>query len=377
MAAEPVIQRKWERQLAGYVRAAFRVSSLGVVASQCGQYVSRVSTLLILYVGAGLVLRDKLTVGELIAVNMLAGQITSPVLRLAQVWQDFQQVKISVDRVGDIMNTRAEPVRLARSSVRIPLRGDITFEDVRFRYHSDTAPAIDGLSLQVPAGQVLGIVGPSGSGKSTLTKLIQRLHIPEAGRVLVDGSDLAMVDPAWLRGQVGVVLQESILFAGSIRDNIAFAEPGMSMDRVIAAAKLAGAHDFISRMPGGYDALVGERGGTLSGGQRQRIAIARTLVTNPRILIFDEATSALDLESEHAIQTNMAAICRGRTVLIVAHRLTAVRFAHRIVTVEAARIVEDGAPAELLRTGGRFAELYAAQTTRFEAVSNVFAEKTE
>lgn len=367
MAVEPVIQRKWEEQLAGYVHAAFRVTSLGVFASQSAQFVSRATTLLILYVGAGLVMHDKLTVGELIAVNMLSGQIAGPVLRLAQLWQDFQQVKISVDRVGDIMNTPAEPVRPPGAAARPALRGELAFEGVSFRYRPDVPPAVDGLSLHVPAGQVLGIVGPSGSGKSTLTKLLQRLHQPEGGRVLVDGLDLAMVDPAWLRRQVGVVLQESILFNATVRENIALADPGLSMDRVVAAGRLAGAHEFIAAMPEGYDSKVGERGGTLSGGQRQRIAIARALIMEPRVLILDEATSALDLESEQAIQANMAAICQGRTVIIVAHRLSAVSVAHRIVTVERGKIVEDGSPSELLRTGGRFANLYAAQNGAFAA----------
>ena len=365
MAVEPAIQRKWEEQLAGYVRAAFRVTTLGVFASQSAQLVSRTVTLLILYVGAGLVIHEKLTVGELIAVNMLSGQISSPVLRLAQLWQDFQQVKISVDRVGDIMNTVAEPSRPPSAAARPAVRGDITFENVAFRYAPDAPRAVNELSMKIPAGQILGVVGPSGSGKSTVAKLLQRLHTPETGRVLVDGIDLAMVDPAWLRRQVGVVLQESILFNATVRDNIALADPGLSMDRVIAAAKLAGAHEFISVMPGGYDAPVGERGGTLSGGQRQRIAIARSLIMDPPILILDEATSALDLESEQAIQNNMAAISRNRTVIIVAHRLSAVRSAHRIVTLEGGRVVEDGAPLELLRSGGRFARLYAAQNVAF------------
>ena len=208
---------------------------------------------------------------------------------------------------------------------------------------------------------MIGIVGRSGSGKSTLTKLVQRLYVPEAGRILIDGVDLAMVDPAWLRRQVGVVLQENVLFNRSVRDNIALADPAISMDRVVSAAKLAGAHDFILELPFGYDTELGERGSTLSGGQRQRIAIARALVTNPRILIFDEATSALDYESERIIQDNMRSICKGRTVFIVAHRLSTVRTADRILTIEDGRLVEDGSHEELLKTGGRYATLYRHQ----------------
>jgi subfamily B ATP-binding cassette protein HlyB/CyaB len=208
---------------------------------------------------------------------------------------------------------------------------------------------------------VVGIVGTSGSGKSTLAKLLQRFHVPERGRVMVDGTDLSTADAVWLRRQIGVVLQDNVLFSGSIRENIALTDPTMEMGRVVAAAKLAGAHDFIVELPDGYDTVVGERGASLSGGQRQRIAIARALVTNPRILIFDEATSALDHESERIIQANMRRICAGRTVLIIAHRLSTVAIADRIVTVERGRIVEDGAPDELLRRGGRYATLFRGQ----------------
>ena len=218
------------------------------------------------------------------------------------------------------------------------------------------------VSLNVQTGEVLGIVGPSGSGKSTLTKLIQRLHVPESGRMLVDGVDLAMVDPAWLRRQVGVVLQENILFNRTIRENIALADPGMSMERVIEAAELAGAHEFILELSEGYDTQIEERGANLSGGQRQRIAIARALVTNPRILIFDEATSALDAESEAVIQNNLRQICEGRTVIIIAHRLSAVRQADRIVTIERGEVTEQGSHDELMKAGGRYAQLWRVQT---------------
>ena len=217
------------------------------------------------------------------------------------------------------------------------------------------------IDFDVPAGQIVGIVGPSGSGKSTVAKLVQRLYVPESGKVLVDGIDLAVVDPAWLRRQIGVVLQENVLFNASVRANIALADPAMSMERVIAAATLAGAHDFILELPEGYDTIVGERGSSLSGGQRQRIAIARALVGNPRILIFDEATSSLDYESEQTIQNNMRRIVEGRTALIIAHRLSTVRRANRIITIERGRIVEDGTHDELIRSGGRYATLYRLQ----------------
>ncbi|MGZ8423134.1 MAG: ATP-binding cassette domain-containing protein, partial [Nitrospira sp.] len=230
-----------------------------------------------------------------------------------------------------------------------------------FRYRPDSREVLRQISLMIQPGQVIGIVGRSGSGKSTITKLIQRLYVPERGRVLVDGVDLAQVDPAWLRRQVGVVLQENFLFNRSVRDNIALTDPGLSMDRVIQAAKLAGAHEFILELPEGYDTYVGEHGCSLSGGQRQRIAIARALIANPRILIFDEATSALDYESEAIIQQNMAQICKGRTVIIIAHRLSTVRPAHRIHVIDQGQLVEQGTHEELLKRQGMYHRLHAHQ----------------
>lgn len=362
LAAEVHFQRRWEEQIAAYVTSAFKVTRLGVVAGQAVQLVNKLAVLAILFLGAGLVMTDKLTVGALVAVNMLAGQVSGPILRLAQMWQDFQQTKISVDRVGDILNAPPEPARSASLGSSGAPRGDITLAEVSFRYGLDGPLAIDGLNLQIPAGQVIGVVGLSGSGKSTIAKLIQRLYIPERGQVSIDGLDLSLAEPSWIRRNVGVVLQESVLFNGTVRDNIAFADPAMPIERVVAAARLAGAHEFVSRLADGYDTRVGERGGTLSGGQRQRISIARTLATNPRILIFDEATSALDVESEQAIHANMRAIAANRTVLIIAHRLSAVRLADRIITIERGRIIEDGTHDGLVRSGGRYAKLWAAQT---------------
>src|SRR5262245_11429988 len=362
MAVEPQMQRRWEEQLAGYVAASFRVISLGNTASQTVQLVNKLVIAGTLYFGAQLVIDGSLTVGELVAFNMLAGRVSAPVLRLAQIWQDFHQARLSVARLGDILNTAAEPTYSPTRAALPAIRRDVVIEHVTFRYRVAGPEVLHDFSFSVPAGQVVGIVGPSGSGKSTLAKLIQRLHVPESGRVLVDGADLAMVDLAWLRRQIGVVLQENVLFNRSVRDNIALANPTEPMERVVAAASLAGAHEFILELHGGYDTIVGERGSSLSGGQRQRIAIARALITQPRILIFDEATSALDYESERIIQDNMKRIVEGRTVFIIAHRLSTVRRVDRIITLERGRIVEDGTHDELIRTGGRYAKLHRLQS---------------
>jgi ATP-binding cassette, subfamily B, bacterial HlyB/CyaB len=361
MAVEPQMQRRWEEQLAGYVTSSFRVTSLGNIASQGVQLVSKLATALTLYFGARLVIEGNLSVGELVAFNMLSGRVSQPVLRLAQIWQDFHQARLSVARLGDILNTPAEQTYNASRSALPAVTGSVRFERVTFRYRVDGSEVLHDIDFDVPAGQIVGIVGPSGSGKSTVAKLVQRLYVPESGKVLVDGVDLAVVDPAWLRRQIGVVLQENVLFNASVRANIALADPAMSMERVIAAATLAGAHDFILGLPEGYDTIVGERGSSLSGGQRQRIAIARALVGNPRILIFDEATSSLDYESEQIIQDNMRRIVEGRTALIIAHRLSTVHRANRIITIERGRIVEDGTHDELIRSGGRYAKLYRLQ----------------
>ena len=360
-AVEPQMQVRWERLLSAYVRAGFRAAQLNIWGGQAIQLVSKLSTALILYVGAKLAIGGHITVGELVAFNMLAGRVAEPVLRLAGLWQQFQEARVGVDRLGDVLNSPVEAQFSASRSAMPAIQGAIAFDDVTFRYVPGGREVLRRVSLEVAPGEVLGIVGPSGSGKSTLTKLVQRLYVPESGRVLVDGTDLSLVDPSWLRRQVGVVLQENLLFNRTLRENIALADPGMSMERVIAAATLAGAHDFILEMPEGYDSLIEERGGNLSGGQRQRIAIARALVTNPRILILDEATSALDAESEAIIHRNMRAIARGRTVLIIAHRLSAIRMADRIITMENGAVTEVGTHETLMASGGRYSQLWRTQ----------------
>lgn len=361
MAVEPQMRDRWEKLFAGYTNTGFDVAKLANWGSHLIQLVSKLTTVAILYFGAKAVIAGDLTVGSLVAFNMLSGRVAAPILRLSQLWQDFQQVRISVERLGDVLNSPAEPEYNPNRASLPPINGAIRFDKVRFRYRADAPEALRGVSLDVAAGEMLGIVGPSGSGKSTLTKLVQRLYVPEQGRVLVDGVDLALVDPPWLRRQVGVVLQENILFNRTVRENIALGDPTRPMDAVIEAAKLAGAHEFILELNHGYDTVIDERGGNLSGGQRQRMAIARALINDPRILILDEATSALDAESEEIIQHNLARIATGRTVIIIAHRLSAVRQCHRIITVEAGEVTETGTHAELLRAGGRYAQLHAKQ----------------
>jgi subfamily B ATP-binding cassette protein HlyB/CyaB len=361
MAVEPRMRDRWEKQFAAYVKTGFSVTVLATWGNHAIQLVSKLTTVAILFFGAKAVIAGDMSVGALVAFNMLAGRVAQPILRLSQLWQDFQQVRISVDRLGDILNTAAEPEHNPNRASLPPIKGRITFDKVRFRYRPDTPEALRGISLDIAPGEMLGIVGPSGSGKSTLTKLVQRLYVPEQGRVLVDGVDLALVDPAWLRRQVGVVLQENILFNRTVRENIALVDPTIPMERVIAAAELAGAHEFVLALPHGYDTIIEERGSNLSGGQRQRLAIARALISNPAILILDEATSALDAESEEIIQTNLGAIAKGRTVLIIAHRLSAVRPCDRIITVEAGEVTEAGDHDSLLKAGGRYAQLYSKQ----------------
>ena len=361
MAVEPQVTRQWDGQLAGYIASGFRTTALGTLARESVGFVGKIVTAITIWFGARLVITGELTVGQLIAFNMLAGRVAQPIMRIAQLWTDFQQTGISMQRLGDILNTPSENTVSSRSPLPA-IQGSVEFSDVSFRYRPNTPEVLQNVSLSIQPGEVIGIVGRSGSGKSTLTKLVQRLYVPERGRVLIDGMDLAMVDTSSLRRQIGVVLQENVLFNRTVRENIALVDPGAPLEDVVAAAKLAGAHEFILDLPEAYDTMVGEQGASLSGGQRQRIAIARALMSNPRILIFDEATSALDYESERIIQNNMRSICEGRTVIIIAHRLSSVRDATRIVVMDHGKIIEEGAHGELLeRQAGHYSRLYRMQ----------------
>lgn len=362
MAVEPRWIDNWEKQLASYVTAGLNATNIGTIANTGVTTVTKIVTVGIIWLGAAQVVDGNLTVGQLIAFNMLSGRLTEPILRIAQLWNSFQQVGVSMERLGDILNAPAEVVG---NKTRIPrLNGSIEFDQVSFRYRPDTPDVIRSVNTKIEPGQVIGIVGRSGSGKSTLTRLVQRLYTPDRGRILIDGQDISIIDTTSLRQQLGVVLQENVLFTGTIRDNIALSNPILPIEHIIEVAKLAGAHEFICELPEGYDTRVGEHGTGLSGGQRQRIAIARTLISNPRILIFDEATSALDYESEQIIQENMRKICAGRTVLIIAHRLSAVRDADRILVMDRGQIVEDGSHDQLLaKKDGIYAHLCQLQSS--------------
>jgi ATP-binding cassette, subfamily B, bacterial HlyB/CyaB len=366
-AVEPAMQVQWEEKLAAYVSTSFDTGLIGSAGQSAIQYVSKLTNALLLLFGAKAVIDGELSVGELVAFNMISAQVAQPILRLSQIWQDFQQVQISVDRLGDILNTPTEPLNLAHGNLP-PAQGSIEFRNVTFRYRPGSPEVLKGISFAIKPGEVIGVVGRSGSGKSTLAKLIQRFYAPEDGQILIDGVDVLQVNPAWLRSQIGVVLQENLLFNRSLHDNIALANPSMTRAQVITAARLSGADEFISRLGNGYDTIIEERGSNLSGGQRQRIAIARALAINPPILIFDEATSALDYESERLIQDNMFQIVKGRTVMIIAHRLQAVRRCDRIIALNEGRIQEIGTHDELIQIpDGLYAHLWSLQTSLSEA----------
>ncbi len=366
-AVEPTFQKMWEDRLSRYVKAGFSSTMLSTITQTIISFVTNLQTALILFFGTQQVISGSMTVGGLIAFSMIGQRVTQPILRSAQLYQSFQEVQVSLEHLADILDAPVEQQPHALQALPTPT-GAIELRDVSFRYRPELPEALRHVSLDIRPGEVIGIVGPSGSGKSTLTKLIQRFHGPTSGEITVDGIDIAQVDPTWLRRQLGVVLQENFLFNQTVHENIALANPGLSRAGVVRVAKLAGADEFIVKLPQGYDTTIEERGANLSGGQRQRIAIARALATDPRILIFDEATSALDYESERIIRHNMDQISQGRTVIIIAHRLAAVRNCDRIVGMTKGEIIEVGTHDDLIRRrNGLYARLWSLQTDQVSA----------
>ncbi|MBR1943807.1 type I secretion system permease/ATPase [bacterium] len=362
LAIEGSMFRKWEEKLGKYLKSSFNLAIIGnFTGSICG-FLQKGMTIAILYVGVMLVIENKLTIGQLIAFQMFSGQFAAPMLRLVGLWNEFQQTLLAVDRIGDILNSPVE-LQSGNAITLNHVRGDIKIDNLSFKYNVESPNVLNNINLEIKAGQKIGFVGRSGSGKSTIAKLIQRLYYTTEGTIYIDGIDIRNINPVWLRTNIGIVLQENYLFSGTIKDNISLPRPNIPMEGIVQAAQISGAHEFISKLPKGYDTEVGERGSSLSGGQKQRIAIARALISNPRILIFDEATSALDYESERIIRDNMAMISKGRTTIVIAHRLSTIKDCDLIVCFDNGYIVEKGTHEELLQQDGYYKKLYLAQAS--------------
>lgn len=360
-ALESAFEEKWGELQAEYVKAGYKTSMISSTSGTLANFIQRIVDLIILVKGAQLVIEGGFSIGQLVAFRMLANRVSGPVLRLVQLWQEYQQANLSVKRIGDIFNSPVEQMSKSNVESLPTLQGKIKFEKVRFRYRMDASDVLRDMSFEIGENKIVGLVGRSGSGKSTISKLVQRLYIPQSGKISIDGMDLSLMNPVLLRNQIGVVLQENFMFNGTVAENISIHCPNKTIDEIIQAAKTAGAHDFIMELQEGYDTIIGEQGVSLSGGQKQRIAIARAIINNPKILIFDEATSALDYESESIIQNNLKDICKGRTVLIIAHRLSTLRYADEIMVIDRGEIIESGSHNELMNNDGLYAYLYNQQ----------------
>jgi HlyB family type I secretion system ABC transporter len=356
---------KWQERYTSYVMAGFKTVITFTTANSGTTFLNQISSLLVLWVGSYLVLDGKLTLGQLIAFRIISGYVTSPLLRLTQLWQNFQETALSLERIADILDTPMESDEIDRGNIPMPtIQGNVKFDNVSFRFAPTGALNLDSVSLEFSAGKFIGIVGQSGSGKSTLMKLLPRLYPLESGRILVDDYDISKVELYSLRNQIGIVPQDTLLFEGSVQENIALNYPDATTEQIIRAAKIAFAHEFIMELPNGYNSPVGERGSGLSGGQRQRIAIARTVLQNPRLLILDEATSALDYDSENQVCTNIAAAFEGKTVFFITHRLTTIRNADIILMMDRGLVAEVGSHEQLMALKGRYYCLYQQQETQ-------------
>lgn len=356
---------QWRDRYTRYISAGFKNVLTSTTANSISGFLNQFSSFVLLWVGAHLVISNQLSLGQLIAFRIIAGYVTSPLLRLIQLSQNFQEVALSIERLGDILDTAPEVQPSDRQNISLPeIQGAIKYTGLSFGFNPDDSLQLININLEIPAGTFVGIVGQSGSGKSTLTKLLPRLYEPVAGQIQIDGYDIRKVELNSLRRQIGIVLQDTLLFEGTIQDNIALISPDATTEEIIAAAKAAAAHDFIMALPNGYNTVVGERGSALSGGQRQRIAIARTVLQNPRLLILDEATSALDYESEQQVCRNLMEYFRGRTVLFITHRLNTVKNADTIIIMDQGVIAEQGTHAELMAMKGRYYCLFQQQDSQ-------------
>jgi len=361
LALEGDRQNRWEEGSATAVLRNFDVRKMAAAGQSLIKTLERLMTVAVIFFGAKSVFDGSLTVGELIAFQMLSQSVTMPLIRIVELIHEYQKVHLAVAMLGEVMNKKPE-AGFARGGARPEILGEIVLEDVRFCYNPGDPPALDGVSLRIIPGEVLGVVGKSGSGKTTLTRLIQGLYPLSQGRILFDGTSIRDLDILHLRHNIGVVLQENFIFHGALKDNLALTRPGADFEELRHAARLAGADEFIERLPSGFDTVLEENGANLSGGQRQRLAIARALLKNPRIMIFDEATSALDPDSESRIQENMEAISKGRTTIIVAHRLSTLRHADRIMVLDTGRVADIGPHSELVARCDIYRNLWEKQT---------------
>ena len=353
---------KWQDFYSQYIARTFEKTITGTALTETSQVLQKLSQLLVLWVGASLVLKGELSLGQLIAFRIISGYVTQPMLRLSGIWQNIQELKVSFERLADVVDTPEESNLDDKQKIPLPpVDGRVVFENVSFAFPGTSTQVLQNISLDVPAGMFVGIVGQSGSGKSTLTKLLSRLYAPSQGRVLMDGYYIDKVELYSLRRQIGIVPQEPLLFSGTVAENIALTDPDATSDSIVEAATLACAHEFIMELPSGYSTNVGERGAGLSGGQRQRIALARTLLSRPKMLVLDEATSALDYDTERRVCNNLLENLRHCTVFFITHRLSTIRRADQIVMMHQGAVVEIGTHDELIARKGRYFALYRQQ----------------
>lgn len=359
---EMVSRWKWQERYGQYIARTFEKTITGTALNETGQVLQKLSQLLVLWVGATLVLKGEMTLGQLIAFRIISGYVTQPLLRLSNIWQNIQELRVSFERLADVVDTPQESNEADQKKIPLPpVHGDVQFDNVSFSFSPGAAEVLKHINLEIPQGTFVGVVGQSGSGKSTLMKLIPRLYAPNQGRILIDGYDIDKVELYSLRRQVGIVPQEPLLFSGSVSDNIALTDPNATSEAIVRAATIACAHEFIMGLPAGYSSDVGERGAGLSGGQRQRLAIARTLLANPKLLVMDEATSALDYDTERRVCNNLREALQGCTVFFVTHRLSTIRNADLIVMLHQGAVVETGTHDELIAKQGRYYALFRQQ----------------
>jgi ATP-binding cassette subfamily B protein len=359
---EMISRWKWQDFYSKYIARTFEKTITGTALSETSQVLQKLSQLLVLWVGATLVLNGEMSLGQLIAFRIISGYVTQPMLRLSSIWQNIQELKVSFERLADVVDTPEESSLDDKQKIPLPpVDGRVVFENVTFTFPGAPTPVLQNINLDIPAGTFVGVVGQSGSGKSTLTKLLSRLYSPGSGRVLIDNYDIDKVELYSLRRQIGIVPQEPLLFTGSVAENIALTDPDATSDAIVEASGLACAHEFIMELPSGYSTNVGERGAGLSGGQRQRIALARTLLSRPKMLVLDEATSALDYDTERRVCDNLRENLQHCTVFFITHRLSTIRRADLIVMLHQGAIVETGTHDELIARRGRYYALYRQQ----------------